>query len=164
MLSVDGVVWPLQIFERFNPLLHLIEVVGAWHVVQRSHKRFHCVNALLNLCIVMLTINFHDRVGDSPDFLSMLSDGLVAMLLGYAMCVDRPREVLKGVNILLDLSENMLPFNVINRAVHLFQLVHILDDFCKCMVAFNSIDWSNHLFHLLCCFHDLSVVVFSVNV
>merc|ERR1719295_106656 len=89
MLSVYGIVRPLQIFKRFNPFLNLIEVVGAGHIVQRSHKRFHCVNSLLNLCIMMLTINFHDRVGDSLDLLSMLSDGLVAMLRGYAMCVYR---------------------------------------------------------------------------
>ena len=170
-------------------------MVGAWHVVQRSHKSFHRVNALLNLCIwsayylnrghiyvqqvrsdetrkcqkgvtciMMLSVDIHDRVGDSLDFLSMLSNGLVAMLGGYAMCVDGPREILEGVNILLDFRIDMLPFNIINRTIHLFQLIHILDDLRKFMMALNPINWANHLFHGLCSLHDLGIVVISFYV
>ena len=83
----------------------------------------------------MLSVNLHDRVSNSLDLLSMLSDCLVAMLGGYAMRVDRPREILKGVNILLDFRKDMLPFNIINRTVHLFQLIHILDDLRKFMIS-----------------------------
>ena len=43
----------------------------------------------------MLSVNLHDRVGDSLDLLSMLSNCLVAMMGGYAMRVDRPREILE---------------------------------------------------------------------
>ena len=58
---------------------------------------------------MMLAVNLHDRIGDSLDLLSMLSNGLVAMLGGYAMRVDRPRKVLEGFNILLDFRKDMLP-------------------------------------------------------
>ena len=44
---------------------------------------------------MMLSVDLHDRVGDSLDLLGMLSNGLVAMLGGYAMRVDRPREILE---------------------------------------------------------------------
>ena len=112
----------------------------------------------------MLSVNLHDRVGDSLDLLSMLSNCLVAMLGGYAMRVDRPREILEGVNILLDFRKDMFPFDFINRTVHLFQLVHILDNLRKLMVALNPINWASHLFHRLGSLHDLGIVVISFYV
>ena len=87
MKSVDPY---LQALERLDPLFHLVEVVGAGHLVARSnkYKRFHGVNPLLYLCIVMLSVYLHDRIGYSLDLLSMLCNGLVSMLRGYS--VDRP--------------------------------------------------------------------------
>ena len=117
---MKNVVPYLQVLERLNPLLHLVEVVGAWHVVQRRHKRFHCVYSFLDFCIVMLSVNLHDGVCDSLDLLSMLCNGLVSMLRGYAVRVDRPREILEGVYILCDFRKDVLPFYVKHRRVHQF--------------------------------------------
>ena len=117
---MKNVVPYLQVLERLNPLLHLVEVVGAGHLVQRAHKRFHGVNPLLYLCIVMLSVDVHDGIGDSLDLLSMLCNGLVSMLRGYAVRVDRPREILEGVYILCDFRKDVLPFYVKHRRVHQF--------------------------------------------
>ena len=48
---------PLQVSESFDSSRHLIEVMFVVHLINWTHQIFHTLEAEVNFCIVMLSVN-----------------------------------------------------------------------------------------------------------